>query len=613
VNVAADESLVNRSAWEQLGKYCAVGTSGYLVNLVVFGFLVHGAGLHYGLAAVGAFLVAVGNNYLWNRVWTFRSHAGAASRQAARFLAVSVGCLLLGLLVLAVLVQAGVAELPAQALAILVVAPVGFLANRGWTFGIPTTLRLPVELVQREPYLLPLVAVYVFALARLAPYELVQDSWLTFVSGREIAEGGLPSTERLTVFGQGEQWVDQQWLAHLAFYGLAEGFGLKAALLGHVVLLSGAFALALTAARKLGASGMSVFWVGLASIFLAPWMWQLRTQSFAYVLMVGVLWLLVRDARAPSRAVLLTLPLLVVWANLHGSVVLGAGLVVLRGLTYGRDRRALPLIALPPLCVLASPYALSLVGYYERMLVSPEFARILGEWQPPKFTQAVPFFVLGGVAVWLLARAGNRVTLFEKLALLATIVGGLLAIRNITWFGLAWIVIAPGALEAARRARRPARSPGRPIRALAWVAAAAVPVTFVVLLATPTKTYESRWSEPALAAVDEIAASDPEVRVFASERYADWLLWRRPELAGRVAFDVRFELYDKTQLDALFRFHNRIGANWRAAAAGYEVIVLDRVSDADLEKPLLASPGARTLFADELVTVLHRPSAAVRR
>lgn len=608
VNVAADESLVNRSAWRQLGKYCAVGTSGYLVNLVVFGVL-HGLGLHYGLAAVCSFVVAVGNNYFWNRVWTFRARDEPPGAQLARFLTVSVGALVLGLLVLSVLVHAGMDELSAQALSILVVAPLGFLANRGWTFGIPTTLRLPLELVEREPYLLPLVAVYIFVLARLAPFELVQDSWLTFLSGREIAESGLPSTERLTVFAQGEQWIDQQWLAHLAFYGLAQGIGLKAALLAHVALLAGAFVLALTAARRLGASGMSVFWVGLASIFLAPWMWQLRTQSFAYILMVGTLWLLIRDARAPSRAVFLTLPLLVVWANLHGSVVLGAGLVMLRGLTVGRSRRALPLLALPPLCVLASPYALSLIGYYERMLVSPEFARILGEWQPPTLTQAVPFFALAAVAVWLLARAGDGISLFEKLALLATIAAGLLAIRNITWFGLAWIVIAPGALEAARRAPTVVRPPGRPIRLLAWVAAAAVPIIALVMMATPTKAFESRWSEPALAAVVTATRDDPGVRVFASARYADWLLWRRPELAGRVAFDVRFELYDNQQLDALFRFHNRVGADWQAATAGYEVIVLDRVADADLEEPLLASPGARRLFADDLVSVLYRPSA----
>jgi hypothetical protein len=152
------------------------------------------------------------------------------------------------------------------------------------------------------------------------------------------------------------------------------------------------------------------------------------------------------------------------------------------------------------------------------------------------------------------------------------------------------------------------RRPGRPVRVLAWVGAVAIPVTAVALLAWPAKAYESRWSQPALAAVSKAVDADPETRVFASERYADWLLWEKPELAGRVAFDVRFELYDDEQLRALFRYHNRIGDDWRAAADGYDVIVLDRVADKELEEPLLASAGARRLYADELVSVLYRPS-----
>ena len=608
MNVAADESLVDRSAWAQLGKFCAVGASGYVVNLVFFSILVHGVGLRYGLAAVCSFAIAVGNNYVWNRLWTFGVRGSRVSLQAARFLAVSVCALSLNLVVLTVLVGAGVGEVSAQAVSILMVAPASFLANRSWTFGLPTALRLPRELVEREPYLIALVAVYVVGLARLTPFELVQDSWLTFVSGREIAENGLPVTDHLTVFSEGKPWIDQQWLAHLAFYGLVAGAGIKAALLAHVALLSAAFALALTAARRLGATSLSVFWVGAASFFLAPWMWQLRSQSLVYILFVGVLWLLARDARAPSRRVFLVLPLLLLWANLHGSVVLGAGLVVLRGLTSGRRLRSLVLIGLAPLCILASPYGLSLVGYYRHMLVAPELAKIVGEWRPPTFPQAWPFFLLALVSVWLLARDGGRVSLFEKLAVAATIAAGFLAIRNITWFALASLVVVPAALDAARRASTAARRPGRPVRVLAWASAAAIPLTAAFMLAWPSQAYESRWAQPALAALSRAVDADPDARVFASERYADWLLWEKPELAGRVAFDVRFELYDDEQLQALFRYHNRIGDGWRAPVRGYEFVVLDREADRALEDPLLDVPGARLLYGDELIAVLSRPS-----
>ena len=68
-----------------MAKFCAVGASGYVVNLIVYIALLDGANLHYRLAATGSFLVAVTNNYLWNRLWTFRrDHAAAKGTQGLR-------------------------------------------------------------------------------------------------------------------------------------------------------------------------------------------------------------------------------------------------------------------------------------------------------------------------------------------------------------------------------------------------------------------------------------------------------------------------------------------------------------------------------------------------
>ena len=57
------------SSWVQLLKFGLVGGSGYLVNLAVFAFLAGTLDLHYAIAAVGAFCVAVTNNFLLNRHW----------------------------------------------------------------------------------------------------------------------------------------------------------------------------------------------------------------------------------------------------------------------------------------------------------------------------------------------------------------------------------------------------------------------------------------------------------------------------------------------------------------------------------------------------------------
>jgi putative flippase GtrA len=62
--------------WIELLKFSVVGLSGYIVNLAVYVALLKAAGLHYLPARSCSFVVAVTNNYLWNRLWTFRSSRG---------------------------------------------------------------------------------------------------------------------------------------------------------------------------------------------------------------------------------------------------------------------------------------------------------------------------------------------------------------------------------------------------------------------------------------------------------------------------------------------------------------------------------------------------------
>jgi putative flippase GtrA len=121
--------------WFQLVRFSLVGASGYAVNLAVFAGCVHALGIGYALSAGVAFLVAVVNNFWWNRHWTFAAGHGHAGFQAARFFAVSVVGFLFGLLLLVGLVDGlGLAKVPAQAVAVLCATPVSFLGNKLWTF-----------------------------------------------------------------------------------------------------------------------------------------------------------------------------------------------------------------------------------------------------------------------------------------------------------------------------------------------------------------------------------------------------------------------------------------------------------------------------------------------
>jgi len=130
----ARRALGRSENWIELLKFSVVGLSGYVVNLAVYVSLLKGAGLHYLPAAVCSFVVAVTNNYLWNRLWTFRSSRGHVYYQGMRFLVVSLAALGLNLAILRVLVGLGTDKILAQAVAIVLVTPFSFSANKLWSF-----------------------------------------------------------------------------------------------------------------------------------------------------------------------------------------------------------------------------------------------------------------------------------------------------------------------------------------------------------------------------------------------------------------------------------------------------------------------------------------------
>jgi len=118
----------------QFVRFCAVGASGYAVNLAVYAALLE-VGMHYLAAAAIAFLVAAGSNYIWNRTWTFRTLDAPVLGQGARALFVSALSLGANQLFLLVLVAAGAGHLAAQAVAIVLATPFSFAANKLWAFA----------------------------------------------------------------------------------------------------------------------------------------------------------------------------------------------------------------------------------------------------------------------------------------------------------------------------------------------------------------------------------------------------------------------------------------------------------------------------------------------
>ena len=471
-------------------------------------------------------------------------------------------------------------------------------------------LRAALETSPFPIFLVSLVGVVLLTV--FAPSLVVGDTWLTLLAGREIVEHGLPRSEELTILGAGATWTDQQWLAQVVFYGAHALAGMRAVVVLDILLVLLALALAAGAARSAGASSRSTFLIGLLAVLAGPWGWTIRAQSTALPFFAGLLWLLVDGyRRGPRRTTLAALPLLVVWANLHGSVVLGAALTMLLAVAaLVRSRGAQPLLPAlllvgAPLAVLATPYGLDIVAYYELMLVDAPFADILREWQwsSPSGTTAL-FWVLAAVAAVLLAlrRCRSRLSVFELLVLGVTFVGAVQAVRGVIWFALACAAILPIALDGLLTRADP--SSRRVNRTISVVSLAALAVALVVTLARPGGWFSQEWPEVRVAAV-RAATADPATRLFATDGTADWLLWRLPELRGRIAYDVRFELYGEETLDRISRYGNREGANWKSLADGYPVVIVD---DRGHLAAFRAEPGARLVYRDGEIATVLRPS-----
>lgn len=461
-------------------------------------------------------------------------------------------------------------------------------------------------MLEEDGLLVVVLAVFAIVLLVTLRRGVAGDGWLALLSGRAIVQHGLPSHDSLTVMTHGQRWTDQQWLGQLGLYGLWRVGGLKLALLVHAALATGALTGAALIARRHGATARSITWVAIpVLISYYPVAVVMRTQSFALPLFTATLWLLLDDARRPSRRVFVTLPLIVLWANVHGSVILGAGLVALAGLvTLARarrpDARGLALTFLPWACMLASPYATQLPAYYTKVLVGGDFSHFVTEWAPTTLQLiTIPVFILVLGGLWLLGRNGRAVPAFDQLAFLAMAVIAFQAIRNIAWFALVALAVLPPLVD---RLRAPVDEPRRLNRILALSLLSLTGVALGGVAAKPENWFTHAY--PARAAQAATRAAGPYGLVFATSAYSDWLLWSEPQLAGRVAFDVRFELLTQSQIEKIARIQNAAG-DWRADLRGYRVFVLGPGPDATLDHALRRGLAARVAFRSPQVVVLR--------
>jgi hypothetical protein len=449
--------------------------------------------------------------------------------------------------------------------------------------------------------------------------QIAADTWLNLVGGREIFRHGLPHHDTLAVMSRGADWIDQQWLANVFFYAVYAVGGLRLVAQLNILIFTTAIALALFIARRRGASAASVAICALPAVVVAPAF--ARAEVLVQPLFVILLALLAAQSRRPTKSVLWVVPILVLWANLHGSVVLAAALVAVLGAAEmlrlirprrsGLDRalalRATALLTMPWLAVFASPYAPHLVAYYRATTGNSEFPKFLSEWSPasPLSPWGLALILLAGWAAFLIARRPRGLTAFEFGALALTLGAAATAARSNVWFAYAGVLLLPQLVQFKHPARRRA-FPGDLVGAAGLVAVvAAVLVVGHSLLAPPAElAHEGR--QRALDTIAQVLRSDPNARVFASYDVADWVLFRVPEARGRIAYDGRWEILPEQEMATLVRYLTKRGRNWEQPSYGYRLLVLNPSHQKAVFRTYLKREDLRLLYRDRYLAVFDR-------
>jgi hypothetical protein len=474
------------------------------------------------------------------------------------------------------------------------------------------------------PWLVALVSLILVVNVLYSRY-LFADSFYDLYAGRYIMRHGIPHWNVVTFQAHGAPWIDQQWLAHVLYYGAWVIGGYPALAVMSAVLVTSGFAVMalLMQSRSIPPTRMFV-WVAAAFIgYLGNIL--IRAQSFAYPLFALTLWLVVADSRAPrlrARTWLVIL-VLVFWANTHGSVLVGAALVALyagyraaAALHRGGGRPALAYLALSAAAtasVVCTPYGTGVIGYYEQVdSVTPALIRYVVEWERPSplYLVSMGFYALVAatvIAIVVAWRRGRRPDPLLAVIALAMLVLALTAIRNQTWFGFAGSLLAADTLAGSSAGRVPTLSMAFS-RATAAVLAAAALVSVGLVAAAPDSKFEVLVPVRAVDAAAALAARNPAAHVLGDE-WSSAMLWYYPAMFGRVAFDARLEQYSAAQLDAYAEFLFARSRGWQRLVNGYDIVVVSRHDHQWLATELARLPGWRVVYSDRDGIVLGRGPA----
>jgi hypothetical protein len=461
---------------------------------------------------------------------------------------------------------------------------------------------LRVRLCTYDGLVATLIVLAVVLATGLSPMQ--SDTWWQLRAGKDMwASHTFLLRDVYSYTATGAFWPNHEWLSEVIFYAMYAAGGLAGVMLCSSLLIAGSWVIVWRLAT--GSTSGKALWMALALV-PASFEWEPRPMAFSLLFLMVTVSCLARQKYWP-------LPLIfVVWANCHGGVLLGfgvliAGLGVQTILAPGKWRTAIAVLCGCSLAMMVTPmgtsFAIEMARSMSRIHLYP-----LDEWRPTPIAdlRVLPFWIIAVTlcALPVVVRKNlRRVTISDAtiyacaLALLPT---AILAMRNMGPF----VMIAVPALTSAfqlRGSARRAERPERPRLNAAIMSSAAIAVGGVLLWAYHQQIPRLKWQPVAPAALAAIAQCPGHLYNRYDEGGA--LIWFAPE--HRVFVDGRQDPYpsdfvlEHISIETGRSDYHGIVARW-AIRCAYLPITSPTASG-------LARDGWTTRYRDAGWVVLRRP------
>lgn len=461
------------------------------------------------------------------------------------------------------------------------------------------------------------LAVGLPALAAIVASMSTIDLTYQLRAGGEILETrAIPTVDAWTFTVQGQPWFDQQWGAQVLLSAVFDGLSWTGLVLLRALLVGVPFGCVFLVARRAELSARNASLLALASFVVAAPALALRPQLFGLALFGLVL--LILSLRASRPRVVWLIPLIVlIWANLHGSFVLGPLAVGLAWLADLRERREprFELLAVAVVSVLAAcitPFGPSVWRYAIGLTADPTVTGRISEWQRtlPADVPGLLFYGSLVAVVALLARRRQHLTWPTAVWLIAFAAIGIYAVRGIAWWALA--AVPPAALLLAGITPAAPERPGTPTmrRANALIVGLLVLVGIGLLpLWRPTDAGTGTPSGLLIDAPSGVTATLKQTvhagdRVFNPQPWGSWFEFATPD--ALVGVDSRVEIFPAS----IWAAYDAVRAGtpgWEQVLAAWHVDLIAAEPNDGAFVDRLKAAGWSIVSADPSGSVLRRP------